>query len=51
MTSSKDNLDRQDKNSASNPQDKNIPSENQNKKRERVPKFEEKDMYRIKYNF
>lgn len=53
MSDSKDNSEKKEKDLTSQPidNDNSVLSSEKDKKKVRIPKFEEKDMYRIKYNF
>jgi hypothetical protein len=53
MSNSKDNPKKNKKDSTSQSRDNSaLSSESKtNKKKVKIPKFEEKDMYKIKYNF
>lgn len=53
MSDSKDNSEKKEKNSSSQSRDNDnsVLSSEKDKRKARIPKFEKKDMYRIKYNF
>ncbi len=51
MSNSKDNSEKKKENLTSHSGDNRAFSSKTDKKKAKIPKFEEKDMYRIKYDF
>ena len=51
MTDSKDSTAKQKPDSEYSPQAKTASSQKPTKKRNRIPKFNEDDMYKVKYDF